>query len=113
MVAVLAIAIEREIAVSSNVTIALAVAFEVPILIWLGGAVLMMFRRRLGRWIVAVCAGLGVVIAVAVGLTAGADSGLWVAAAVLVFGLILCLTISASTGRWIARGPFPSARPGR
>ncbi|MFF2087854.1 hypothetical protein ACFVVM_29085 [Nocardia sp. NPDC058176] len=114
LIAVLAIALEQEIGTSSGTTIAVAVGLEVPILIWLAGAVLMMFRRPSGRWIVAVCAGLGVAFAAAAGLAAGSDSGLWAAAAALVCGLVFCLTVSGSTGRWMARGPFtpPGRGPG-
>ncbi|MFF2083048.1 hypothetical protein ACFVVM_04700 [Nocardia sp. NPDC058176] len=74
-----------------------------PILIWLFGAVQLIRGRRVGRWIVAVFAGLGIAASTAIALTAGAEVMGMAVLAILVFGVILGLTVSGSTGRWLVQ----------
>ncbi|MEV0433869.1 hypothetical protein [Nocardia sp. NPDC050413] len=98
---------EQGLGDTSGAAVAVAVVIEVPILVWLAGAILLMFRRRLGRWIVGIGAGAGLLATVSTAVTVDPESRPWVAAAIVIFGLILGLTVSNSTGRWVAHPALP------
>ncbi len=85
----------------SGTSIAVAVVLEVPIMIWLAGSVAMMFRQRVGRWIVAVFTGIATFSALSLAVAGTPATRPWAACATVVFGTILALTTSRSTGRWM------------
>ncbi|WP_336081272.1 hypothetical protein [Nocardia sp. SSK8] len=101
LVAAVVGSLEDAIGDDSGASIVVAVALEVPILIWFGGSVAMLFRRRVGRWIVAVFAGIGTFGAVSVAVGGASGARLWAVLATVVFGVIFALTVSRSTGRWM------------
>lgn len=90
--------------------IVLALVPVALILLWLHGAAQLIRGRRSGRWIVGVFAGLGLAASTALAVRVGTGYVVLAVLAIVLFGVILGLTVSRSTGHWLAERSPPRRR---